>query len=524
MPGPPVPLSVAQLTDGEWHRLHPATPLLKGGFFLLVVLGWIISTVRERVVAFFVPGQGTGEQNGDPVEFVISHGYLIQALLIVAAVLIVLIAIFYLSWRVHTFRITSESVEVRSGILFRTNRKARLDRIQGINIQRPFVARLFGAARLEISQAGHDANVNLAYLGSAGADDLRLGILRLASGSRQAEVGRAAQTAGKSVVDRRLNEFLSPELDPNAAKPESVVTIHLGRLLGSILLGTGTVVMALFVIGAIVWVSISHDFFVILVAFPSLIGVGSFYVRRFTRSIRYTIAGTPDGVRVGFGLLSTSNETLPPGRIHSIEVSQPLLWRPAGWWQIRVNRASHTSGRGAANQANTTILPVGNVSDVTRVLALMLPDLVGESMNELIRAGMVSRGGDTFTNSPKRAFFIRPLSWRRNGFALAPGMFLLRKGAVWRRLIIVPHARLQSVAVKQGPVVRILSLSSVDLHTVNGPIHATLGAVDPQVAAAFFDRVARIAIVAGQSDTSHRWRTGEVPTAQTIDQPNGVVE
>ena len=59
---------------------------------------------------------------------------------------------------------------MRSGILFRTNRRGRLDRIQGINIVRPFLARLVGAARLEISVAGQDANVQLAYLGSSAAE------------------------------------------------------------------------------------------------------------------------------------------------------------------------------------------------------------------------------------------------------------------------------------------------------------------------------------------------------------------
>ncbi|MGO4611084.1 PH domain-containing protein, partial [Variovorax sp. 2RAF20] len=84
--------------------------------------------------------------------------------------------------------------EVRSGILFRTQRKARLDRIQGINIVRPVIARLFGAAKLDISVAGHDANVQLAYLGSTLADGLRGDVLRLASGVRAAEA--AAEASG----------------------------------------------------------------------------------------------------------------------------------------------------------------------------------------------------------------------------------------------------------------------------------------------------------------------------------------
>ena len=460
-----VPTAVARLTDGEWHRLHPATPLLKGGFALIVVLGYIVSNLRERVLGMFLPRFDDG---GDPVDYVLRHGIILPVLAAVAGLLIVLIGGFYVSWRMHTFRITSEVVEVRSGILFRTNRKARLDRIQGINIVRPFIARLFGAAKLEISQAGHDANVHLSYLSSAAADDLRREILRRASGTRAAEATAAAPVG--SVLDRRVTELLAPELDPDAAPPESVVKIHLGRLFGSMLLGTGTVIAVLVVIGAAIWISASGDFYVLFFALPGILGFGGYYARRFSQSLRYTIAGTPDGVRVGFGLFSTSNETLPPGRIHSIEVSQPLLWRAAGWWQIRVNRASHTSSRGSANQANTTILPVGNLADVTAVLKLMLPDFIGEETSTFIESGMTSRGGDGFTNSPWRAAWLRPLSWRRNGFAIVPGALLLRTGAIWRRLIIVPQPRLQSVGVHQGPLLRRLRLASIQLHTVNGPI------------------------------------------------------
>jgi putative membrane protein len=503
-----VPETVARLTDGEWHRLHPASPLLKGGIALIAILGVVIANLRERLIALFLPHYGEG---GDPVDYIVNNGYLLQALLVIGGLLVLFIAGFYVSWRMHSFRITDEVVEVRSGILFRTNRKARLDRIQGINVVRPFIARLFGAAKLEISQAGHDANVQLSYLASGATDDLRREILRRASGTRAREAAVSGTAPVQGVLDRRVDEFLAPELDPREAPPESVVNIHLGRLVGSIIFSGSTVFALLLIAGAIVWISTTGEYYALIFVLPSIIGFGSYYVRRFTRSLRYTIAGTPDGVRVGFGLLSTSNETLPPGRIHSVEVSQPLLWRPAGWWQIRVNRASRTSNRGAENQANTTILPVGNRADVTKVLELMLPDFVGPEAVAFIESGLVSKGDDGFTNSPKRAAWLRPFSWKRNGFRIVPGSLVLRKGAVWRRLIIVPQPRLQSVAVSQGPLLRLLRLAAVQLHTVAGPIRAELGAIDQDAALVFFSEVAQVAVRAGHSDTSHRWRAGEEP-------------
>ena len=494
------------LTDGEWHRLHPASPLLKGGIVLIAVLGAVIANLRERLIGLFVP---QFDQQGNPIDYIVEHGFIVQALLVIIVVLLVLIGGFWVSWRMHSFRITAEVVEVRSGVLFRTNRKARLDRIQGINIVRPLVARLFGAAKLEINQAGHDANLQLSYLDTRAADELRLEILRLASGTRAAAATAAAP--GGTLLDRRVDEFLAPHHDAGTA-PESIVHIHLGRLLGSMILGTGSTIALLFIAAAAVWISLTGNFLVLFFAFPSVIGFGSYYVRRFTRSLRYSIAGTPDGVRVGFGLLSTTNETLPPGRIHSVEVSQPLFWRPFGWWEVRVNRAAHSRTRGADNQANTTLLPVGNLAEVTRVLELMLPDLVGTESVAMIERGLRSRGGDDgFTNSPLRAAWLRPFSWRRNGFLVTPGSFVLRKGAVWRKLIVVPQPRLQSVALHQGPVLRMLRLADIHLHTVHGPIRAHLDVIDAETALTFFQTVAAAAVSAGQLDTSHRWRAGDAP-------------
>ncbi|HUG50920.1 MAG TPA: PH domain-containing protein, partial [Terrimesophilobacter sp.] len=237
------------LADGQWHRLHPASPLLKGGLALVAVLGVLLANLRERIFDRFVPGL---REQGDPVDYIIDNGFLGLALLAVAAVLVVLILVFYASWRMHSFRITQEVVEVRSGILFRTNRKARLDRIQGINIVRPFIARLFGAAKLEISQAGQDANVQLSYLGSGAADGVRREILRLASGARATGSGvtvTGTVPAGQSTLDRRVEDFFGPDPELGSTPAESVVTIHLGRLFGSLVLHGSTVFLVLAGIG-----------------------------------------------------------------------------------------------------------------------------------------------------------------------------------------------------------------------------------------------------------------------------------
>ncbi|ROS49666.1 PH domain-containing protein [Frigoribacterium sp. PhB24] len=587
--GRPAPPDVAALTDGEWHRLHPATPLLKGGIALAAVLVILFNNAREYVVELFVPGGRRGDE-GDPFGYVVDQGWLGLLLLAVFVVIALFVGGFWLSWRMHTFRVGDDVVEVRSGIVFRTNRRARLDRIQGINIQRPLLARVFGAAKLEVNQAGQDANVTLAYLRSASADDLRREILRRAGGAQQqhapaADAGSPSADAGSptdadaavaagqpdahaphrqgfgGLVEQRANEFLAPELDPDEAPPQSVVALSPGRLIGSTVLSGYTLFLVAVVVAIAVSVITTGEWFLLFVLLPAVLGSGGFYVNRITKSLRYTIAGTRDGVRIGYGLFSTSNETLPPGRIHSVKVSQPLLWRPFGWWDVKINRASRSSTKGAAGQENTTILPVGDEDDVRRVLELVLPELVGvaavgvaaeearagstapaqapetvapetvasaavasaageaappgvrdaveattEHTLSLVEGGLRSSGTDGgFTVSPRRAAVLRWFSWRRNGFRSAPGALLLRKGAIWRQLVIVPLPRVQSVGLVQGPLRRRLRLATVHLHTVQGPIVAEIGALDQDDALDFFTTAAREAVVAARADRTHRW-------------------
>lgn len=554
----------------------------------IAVLGFVIANLRERAVDFFLTvfapstrdafgdryGSGEDDWANDPIGGIVNHGLVGWALLGLVAVLVVVIAAFWLSWRMHTFRVTTEAVEVRSGILFRSHRSARLDRIQGINVTRPLFARLFGTAKLEVSVAGQSANVQLAYLGSALADRLRADVLRLASGARAeraaargetapanggpAPVGTAAAasavgaatypggvasgetaaaaTGGETaqgrvpaasragaIVGQRVDEFLAPELDPDLAPPESVVHLPLGRVIGSTLLG-GSTIWAIILVAIIVVGVTTGQPWVLFSFVPAAIGLVSYMWSRITKSLRYSIAGTPDGVRIGHGLLSTGNQTIPPGRIHAVEATQWVFWRPFGWWSIRINVAGQSVT--ASNEAaqRTTVLPVGTAADVHRVLALLVPDAASD-VEPLVAAGLTGRDGSGgFSVTPRRGAWLHPFSWRRIGWAAAAGVALIRRGALVRSLTLVPLARMQSVAISVGPLDRWLRLAGIRLHTVTGPVSAVLPIVDRAEAERLFDRLAAEAVDRAASDTTHHWGAIDAshPVASTRPEPPAV--
>ncbi|WP_460523348.1 PH domain-containing protein [Humibacter antri] len=521
------------LADGEWHRMHKATPLLRGGIAIVFVAGVIIANLRERIISFFL---GTPDYpSGDPIDAIVRHNFVWPAIGIAVVVIAACVGVFALSWRVQTFRVTHQAVELRSGILRRQERKARLDRIQGINVQRPVFARIFGAAKLEIVVAGHDANLYLSYLPSKVIETLRREILRLASGVRApapaeagpAEAGRAEagqieegqgaqavvptgapvesgpkQVSLRGALADRVDEFISPaDLDPDAAPPASIVRMHPGRLAGSLLLSAPTLVMFAVLVAMIAGASTGRLWLIIII-FPMVLSLGGLFIRRFTKALRYNIAGSDQGVRIGFGLLTTSSETIPPRRIHAVELVQPLAWRPFGWWQMRMNTAGHTRGKNSAGEARTTTLPVGSIRDVQRVLPLLLPGMNTVLRDAIAHAGMDAHADQSvFSSAPGRGAWLRPFSWRKTGYTIADGVIVLRHGAVWRRIVFVPLARMQSVEVEQGPARRILDLSSADIHLIDGPVHAKVPVMGTRAAEELFALASAGAIAWADAET-----------------------
>lgn len=517
---PPQALVRSPMSDGEWHRLHPLTPLLRGGLFLVVVIGIIVANLRDRLVFLFLPALAPDlpaeeleefEGSGDPIDFIVANNLYLAAGIAVVVVLLALTAIFYLSWRFHTFRITGDDVEVRSGILFRTQRRAPLDRVQGVNLTRPMLARLAGMAKLEVVGAGTDSNVKLEYLSTVNAEAVRADILRLASGRRLGEAhsgaagnGRTRMGALSDTVSRGITGLIEGD-EAAIEEPESVVHIPVLRLVVSHVISPATVGLV-FGIAAIAIGSALGTPWLLIGMVPAVIGFVAYWIRSIVRSLRYSIAPTPDGVRITFGLLTTITEIVPPGRVHAVEVSQSVLWRGFGWWTVRISRLTGRSLSDSNNDQFTTVLPVGTLLDVERVLRLILPAVDEDDWPIIVRQGILGpQQEDPFTDTPRRARLLRPLSWKRNGFQMTRDVVLFRRGVIWRKLAILPLARLQSLALHQGPIDRAFRVASARVHTVAGPVDSALGAIDRDAALGLFADAAAGAVRAAAVDRSHRW-------------------
>ncbi|MGN6301860.1 MAG: PH domain-containing protein [Angustibacter sp.] len=456
----------ADSADGTWHRLHPLTPLVRG---------WKVVAVLVAVIA---------QQRGADL---VSHGLptrqeALISLAVIAGAALVGGVYALLAWQRAAYRVEGDTLQLHTGVLFRQQRQARLDRLQAVDVVRPLLARFFGLAELRLEVAGgKDSAISLSLLRESDAQQLRNTLL-----------ARAAGVA------------YDGELAPEAPEHE-VLTVSVPTTLESFARSGFAVVVLVALVGSVVTVVLTRQPAVLAGFLPVVLGVGGTAWARFTSAFGFRVATSPDGIRLHHGLLTTRAQTVPPGRVQVVRLRQPLLWRSRDWWKLEVNVAGYSGSAGggsdvskdSAGQENV-LLTVGSRAEALLVLRLALPALAGTLVEQsggptlqAIEAGMA--GTDTtggFVVAPRRTRWVDPIGWRRHGVSVLDDVLLMRRGVLVRELDVVPHARTQSLGVRQGPLQRRLDVATFVAHSTQGPIAPSVAHLPTAVAGDLLDRQA----------------------------------
>jgi len=77
------------------------------------------------------------------------------------------------------------------------------------------------------------------------------------------------------------------------------------------------------------------------------------------------------------------------------------------------------------------------------------------------------------------------------GYAESEDDLLIRKGVMFRSMVVVPYGRMQYVDVQAGPLDRRLGIAKVQLHTASASTDAVIAGLSPEEAARLRDRLAR---------------------------------
>jgi putative membrane protein len=461
-----------------WQRVHPLTPLVRLWQAVVVVALVGAQELGQRASTGGLDAP-TEEIPGVLSRFLFGGGALVVVVAIVA------VGGMTLSWWFTRFRVTADTLELHHGIVARHQRHARLDRVQAVDVVRPFVPRLFGLAKLTVEVAGgSDSRIDLAYLTYKQAVRLRAELVTLATGRRE--------TSG--VVEDEVVAGTGHDPDPGQDTPEAGASdvpeagldVSVSRLVGSLMLSeSGVWLIGVFLAATAVSVFGGLGGF-LTIAVPAGLPAAGVLWKRVNAGFAFRIATSAEGLRLRHGLLEERHQTVHPNRVQAVRLRQPLLWRMVDWWRVEVNIAGY--GR-AGREIDTehVLLPVGTRAEAVTVLSFVLADLGVDDRerDRLLGVGLIGDGeAEGFRTGSRQAFWLSPLSWRRNGFRATPRVLLVRCGWARRTLDVVPHARTQSCGVTQGPVQRVLGVASFRLHSTPGPVSAKVPHLRAEDAAA----------------------------------------
>lgn len=449
---PPATGPADQRMPVQFRRLHPLTPLLRGWV-------WLVAAV-----AF-------GGQDA------IREGEVVRLAIIAPVVAVVGFVAGLASWWFTRYGIDGGDLRIDSGIVFRRSRRVRLDRLQAVDVVRPLAGRILGVSELRLEVAGGGSTeAPLAYLSAEDALALRAELLARAAG-----------------IDAATPE--APE--------RPIMSVPFDDLVVSTLLSGTFVVGALLIVAMGVAAGLlgpqEMAIGVLPLMLPGLIAVVGALYQQVVRNFGFTIAESPDGLRIRKGLLDTTAQTVPPGRVQGVAIHQPLLWRSRDWVQVKVDVAGYAGSPGG-EVSTSILLPVGSSAAAMDLVGRALPGAEPLSV--------------PLSPAPRAAVWFAPIAWRRLAYGVDDRVVVVREGVLHRALTVVPHAKTQSVRLHQGPLQRRLGLATAHVDTTPGPVDAVVRHRPALEAREFVRAQADRSRAARRADTPERWM---VPSATRPD-------
>lgn len=425
----------------QTERPHPLTPFIRGWLVLVAIA---VTWSRELVP----DGSGDGFEVSD----------LALLLPLAAGVVVLAGGLGFLSWYFTRFVIDADELRLETGAVFKSSKRVPFERLQSVDIIQPFAARIFGLAELRLEVGAGDSTLRLRYLGRAKAGQLREYLLVRAHGRRGRPDDPELALPASAFTDR-------------GADDRPLVSVSPQRLVLSFLASTEWLVTAGITVAVLV---VTGLFDVTAYALPGLIplliGTVSVVGRRVFAMFNFTLSESPRGLRVTRGLTNLTSQSVPVDRIQGVRTSQPLLWRPFGWFRVDVDIVGYAASNGENNEAAATsvLLPVATRAEVDRALERVLPGVALQAVE--------------MRPSPRRARWVAWFDFWTLRHGWDERVLVTRHGWLTTVEDVLPHAKTQSVRIEQGPLQRRLRLADVHCDTPRGPVNVVARQLDAAVA------------------------------------------
>lgn len=455
-----------------WQRLDPrmlaVTPLRQLAGFLPVI------------ALVLVVGIGAGQDFGGRVS-----GLLV-------GVLVVLLA-GALRWFTTRYRITSERVELRSGLLFRSARSVPRDRIRSVDVTAGLVHRLF---RLSVVQIGtgertggvESRELSLDAISAAEADRLRQRLLHPMDAGQLGHSDIPVVPLETELAVLRWSWLRFAPLTVSSLVAVGAVAGLFGQLIndvGADAVDVGGIREQLSM--APLWLGVAV--FTLLALGIALVGSMVIFVEAWWgfRLVR-ELGGT---LRIRRGLLTTRSVSLEERRLRGVEVLEPPLLRIGGG--ARTNAVATGLG-GRRGHGRGTLLPPAPRNEAHRLSGAVLAEHPSPTNTALrrhplvaLRRRLVRAALPVLATSA--ALWLAPLplwiawatlgllpvvmllalvSYRNLGHALTSSYFVTRYGAAVRSTVALQRDGIVGWTVAQSFFQRRVDLVTVTATTAAG--------------------------------------------------------
>ena len=444
------------------ERPHPLTGLARSGIALVAGGYFVTREILEGGPGF-------------------SGGFLFIGLGLLAVALVAGISGIF-TWRTTTFVADDEEFRIERKFLSQSSSRVDYTKVQSVDVSQPLIARLMGLAKVHIDVGGA-GGLDIAFLSRARAESLRDHLVERMQ-RVQAPLSFPPPHAGDGVPAE--GDLPVGSLPPTAAHPadELVVEVPARNLLTGTFISLGTLSA---LIGGVILISIAFLTRTPVTSLAAIIGIGGWIWNQTGRNWNFRMTRRDGALRMTRGALSTTAQGLRPGRIQGVAIKQDLLQRVTGLYQMTVTVLGYGDPTGDENRrTNAVVLPFGTWDEVLTVLRAVWPEV------DLTQVQPHTQ--------PERAKWLTPVTFGTHNWGIGQHVVVTQHGLLERTFTIVPHRRMQSASIHQGPVQRLLRLASVHVHTTDGPVNQRLYHLDEADARRVFEeqveraRLARAAV------------------------------
>ncbi|MGZ8284516.1 MAG: PH domain-containing protein [Allosphingosinicella sp.] len=457
------------MSDGADRRLHPATIALR-----------FLKEAPQTLVAL-------------PAALAFSSKLGLSGALYLAAGLgIVLLAVKWLVWRRFRYGVGATEIVIESGVLNRNRRSIPFDRVQDVDIERTFLARLFGLAKVRIET------------GAGGKDEGLLDSVSLAEAHRLREAvraGRAGIAPATGAADAEEEEP-APQIlfamDPPRLVLFGLFNFSLVYLAGLFaILQTFDGFLPFDIYDPARWVGLVDEYLparwtfgaiaaVLLLA--TALGAMAGVLRTVARDYGFRLSLEGERLRREQGLFTRREAVISRRRVQLAQVSGGPVRGLFGWSGL----SFQTLGAGTDRGGHQSAAPFATRSEIESVLAEVAPlrlppppELIQVSRRHILRSvagtllpALAGIAALSYWQPFAPALLAllpllgvaAALERRFHRYAISGDLLFVSRGVWRRRLWLIPLRNVQSLSLSRGLIQRRLGLATLAIDTAGASL------------------------------------------------------